>query len=76
MEKKISLSKFIFIQVLLMIVILLLYLIYIFPYVKPMCKKSGPCASTSNCSCENKMCVCDYLDENGKNVQIECELQD
>lgn len=76
MDKNISLNKFIFIQLLIMVIILFLYLIYIVPYVKPMCYDSGLCSNAFNCSCNNKKCLCDYIDETRKNVQIECELRD
>ena len=57
-----------------MLAIFLLFLIYIFPQIKPTCKKATPCAEAFNCACQNKQCTCYYYDENDELRQIKCEL--
>jgi len=66
-----NLKYYIIIQSVIMCLIAFAY-ISIVPLIKNSCYYSTPCASATNCKCDDKKCLCDFIDENGLKSEIEC----
>ena len=74
MKQEIQTSTFIILLITIMIIILIMYSIFIIPKVRPMCTKVNPCAITQNCKCENKECICEYINASGDLEYIQCPI--